>query len=44
MVPNVTETLIVVALSFSRQDHVDFGFVSILQKPVRGCEFKSLSG
>jgi len=44
VVPTVTETLIVVTLSYSRLDPVDFGFVSILQKPVRRCDFKNLPG
>jgi len=34
----VTETLIVVALSYSRLDPVDFGFVTILEKLVRRCD------
>jgi predicted AAA+ superfamily ATPase len=35
VIPNVTETLIVAALSHSRLYPVDCGFVTILQKLVR---------
>jgi hypothetical protein len=31
MVPNVTESLIVAAVSYSKLDPVDFGFVSLTE-------------